>query len=163
MFSFAVIMYELFAKAMLVFTELPVGTTDPTAPDRYADNVAGGYRPRKTSAIDPDIWQLINEAWDQEPLERPCMTEVGGGAGVLVAVAVAVVVGVVAGACSCAAGSSRSQAAAVAGRPWELADCCCRCCRCRRQPASLYLPVPACTCLLQTCLCCCRCLAEHTC
>jgi hypothetical protein len=79
-FSFAIIMYELFARAMLVFTELPVGTTDPTAPDRYADKVAGGYRPRKPSSVHPDVWELINDCWQQDPLERPDMGEVGGGA-----------------------------------------------------------------------------------
>ncbi len=79
MFSFSIILYELFARAMLVFTELPVGTTDPTAPDRYADTVADGYRPRKTSSIHPDVWELITDCWQQDPLERPDMDEVGGG------------------------------------------------------------------------------------
>jgi hypothetical protein len=80
-FSFAIIMYELFAKAMLVFTELPVGTTDTTAPDRYAEKVADGYRPRKPTSVHPDVWALVEDCWQQDPLERPSMGEVRCRAG----------------------------------------------------------------------------------
>lgn len=33
-FSLGVVLYELMARCLLIFTELPTCTTDPNAPDR---------------------------------------------------------------------------------------------------------------------------------
>jgi serine/threonine protein kinase len=33
-FSFGVVLYELFAKCLVVFTELPTNSSDPEAPQR---------------------------------------------------------------------------------------------------------------------------------
>jgi serine/threonine protein kinase len=33
-FSFGVVLYELFARTLLMCTELPVNTTDPSAPEK---------------------------------------------------------------------------------------------------------------------------------
>ena len=33
-FSFGVVLYEMFARNLLLFSEMPVNTVDPTAPER---------------------------------------------------------------------------------------------------------------------------------
>lgn len=75
-FSFCVTMFELLARTMLLFSELPVATMDPSAPDRYAEKVAGGYRPRKPAKLADELYQLCCDGWHQDPLERPDMVQV---------------------------------------------------------------------------------------
>eukprot|EP00775_Hariotina_reticulata_P006929 gene6929-7147_t len=78
-FSFGVLLYELTARCLLVFTELPTHTTDPSEPDRYAAKVAQGYRPSRPKKMPQELWDLVAACWQQDPIQRPHITEVGAG------------------------------------------------------------------------------------
>ncbi|GAX73164.1 hypothetical protein CEUSTIGMA_g617.t1 [Chlamydomonas eustigma] len=69
-YSFGVMLYEVFARNMLVTT--PAGND----PDGYAARVAKGHRPEKPIKMDPDLFELIDWCWKQDPNERPHMKEV---------------------------------------------------------------------------------------
>jgi len=76
-FSFGVVLYELFARNMLLFSEMPVNTVDAEAPSRYARKVADGYRPARPKKNFPDpIWDLVVSCWAADPVARPHMSEV---------------------------------------------------------------------------------------
>jgi hypothetical protein len=38
--------------------------------------VSGGYRPSKPNKMAEELWQLVDDCWKQDPLERPDMGEV---------------------------------------------------------------------------------------
>ncbi|GAX73165.1 hypothetical protein CEUSTIGMA_g618.t1 [Chlamydomonas eustigma] len=69
-YSFGVMLYEVFARNMLVTT--PAGND----PDGYAARVAEGHRPEKPIKMDPDLFALIKWCWRQDPNERPGMKDV---------------------------------------------------------------------------------------
>lgn len=75
-FSFGVVMYELFTRTLLVFTQIATHVVDTEAPERYARKVAGGYRPPRAACIDDETWELISRCWAQDPVERPSMASV---------------------------------------------------------------------------------------
>jgi len=75
-FSFGVVLYELMARTLVVFTELPTNSTDPTVPQRYAQKVADGYRPARPKSMPDTMWALITACWHRDPLLRPHMSEV---------------------------------------------------------------------------------------
>eukprot|EP00775_Hariotina_reticulata_P012407 gene12407-12542_t len=77
-FSFGVLLYELTARCMLFFTELPTNTSDASEPDRYAAKVAQGYRPSRPKKMPQELWELISACWQQDPIRRPHITEVIG-------------------------------------------------------------------------------------
>lgn len=67
---------------------------------RYAERVASGYRPKRpnTKGVPLAAWELVEACWDQDPVDRPHMSEVvatlegllaqelgGGGGGARVA------------------------------------------------------------------------------
>ncbi|WIA30321.1 hypothetical protein OEZ86_000409 [Tetradesmus obliquus] len=75
-FSFGVVLYELAARCLLIFTELPPSTTDPAITEWYAAKVAKGYRPARPKHFNAELWQLVEACWQQEPCARPSMTRV---------------------------------------------------------------------------------------
>jgi len=75
-FSLGVVLYELFARNLVMCTELDVNTTDPMAPERYADRVAQGYRPKRPKKCPEPMWELITACWDADPVVRPHMSDV---------------------------------------------------------------------------------------
>ncbi|GLI69575.1 hypothetical protein VaNZ11_014233 [Volvox africanus] len=78
-FSFGVVLYELFARSLLLVTH--INTRKPglpavmQKPGQYAEAVSQGYRPEWTSCIPAPVWDLITECWNQDPLARPTMAE----------------------------------------------------------------------------------------
>lgn len=62
-FSFAVVMYEMVARSMLVLTHLK-GPNGFQTPDHYAAAVARhGYRPQRPQGCSDQLWQLISACW----------------------------------------------------------------------------------------------------
>ena len=46
-------------------------------PEKWADAVAySGKRPPRPSKMDPELWEVIEICWKQDPNERPAMSEV---------------------------------------------------------------------------------------
>jgi Protein tyrosine and serine/threonine kinase len=70
------VLYEMLARTMLIFSELPPGSTDPAVADQYAAKVCRGYRPARPLRMAQAPWQLITECWAAEPAERPNMAAV---------------------------------------------------------------------------------------
>jgi len=56
MFSLGCIIYELFARVLLLFQETPANHGDDC--QRYASKVARGYRPKKPDAFPDAVWSL---------------------------------------------------------------------------------------------------------
>jgi serine/threonine protein kinase len=75
-FSFGVVLYELMARCLIMFTELPACSSDPQLADHYAAKVAKGYRPKQPKKMPPAAWELIAACWHQDPVHRPHMSEV---------------------------------------------------------------------------------------
>ncbi|GFR40338.1 hypothetical protein Agub_g880 [Astrephomene gubernaculifera] len=70
-FSFAVVMYEVFHRYILVCSlEAPEQMED------YARQVAHGFRPAIHDDLPPELRRLIRECWAQEPAARPDMASV---------------------------------------------------------------------------------------
>eukprot|EP00775_Hariotina_reticulata_P008258 gene8258-8446_t len=74
-FSFGVALYELMARSLLVFTQLPPDA-DQDALNRYAAQVAGGFRPLRPKKMPQEVWDIITWCWNHDPLQRPCMSQV---------------------------------------------------------------------------------------
>ncbi|GIL47987.1 hypothetical protein Vafri_4711 [Volvox africanus] len=78
-FSFGVILYELFGRSLLLVTH--INTRKPglpavmQKPGQYAEAVSQGYRPERTACIPAPVWDLITECWNQDPLARPTMAD----------------------------------------------------------------------------------------
>lgn len=77
-FGFACILYELLARTLIMFSELPTVTSSEAqdVTEHYAKKVAGGYRPAQPKAVPDDLWRLVSACWHQDPLMRPHMSEV---------------------------------------------------------------------------------------
>lgn len=73
-FSFGVIMYEIFARSLILFTYTP--HSSPADADAYAGRVAAGFRPSRPSHLHPAIWDLITRCWQDHPARRPSMAQV---------------------------------------------------------------------------------------
>ncbi|KAF8069472.1 mpv17 [Scenedesmus sp. PABB004] len=74
-FSFGVLLYELLAKTMVLFTELPTYSTDPVVLEDYAEKVSKGYRPARPKSFSDAAWELVSACWAQEPTQRPNMSK----------------------------------------------------------------------------------------
>ena len=48
----------------------------PPLSDAYAQRVATGFRPSKPEKMDPELYDLIEWCWKQDPNERPQMKDV---------------------------------------------------------------------------------------
>ncbi|WIA35001.1 hypothetical protein OEZ86_003497 [Tetradesmus obliquus] len=75
-FSFGVMLYELAARCLLLFSELPAHPSDPAVAERYAEKVSQGYRPSRPKRMPPGVWELVTECWQQQPAARPAMASV---------------------------------------------------------------------------------------
>lgn len=69
-FSFGIIMYELYARQLLIYTQCRTGSEHEV--ESYAYKVAfKGFRPPQPERIDKEIWEIITDCWESDPLERP--------------------------------------------------------------------------------------------
>ena len=59
---------------MLLFQETPAN--HPEDCQRYAQKVAGGYRPAKPFSVPMPVWDVVQRCWSQDPKVRPSMEEV---------------------------------------------------------------------------------------
>jgi mitogen-activated protein kinase kinase kinase 7 len=77
-FSYGVVLYEILARTLVMFSELPAsGHLPPAAKvEWYARRVAGGYRPAQPTSVPDALWRLVSACWHQDPLLRPHMSEV---------------------------------------------------------------------------------------
>ncbi|KAG2444351.1 hypothetical protein HXX76_001107 [Chlamydomonas incerta] len=77
-YSLAILMYELFGRTSITYThistKLPAFSRMLCNPDEFAERVAAGYRPPRPKAMDklpPELWELIEAGWHQDPVQRP--------------------------------------------------------------------------------------------
>ncbi|GLC44780.1 hypothetical protein PLESTB_001215500 [Pleodorina starrii] len=77
-YSLAVLTYELFGRTSITYThistKLPAFSRMICNPDEFAERVAAGYRPPRTNAmarLPPQLWELIEAGWHQDPVQRP--------------------------------------------------------------------------------------------
>lgn len=72
-FSFAVLVLEIFSRSLLAVTYSARGPADA---ERYAAQVAGGWRPVLPRAMPQEVKDLVVAAWAQDPIARPPMVEI---------------------------------------------------------------------------------------
>ncbi|KAG2493580.1 hypothetical protein HYH03_008099 [Edaphochlamys debaryana] len=77
-YSLAILIYELFGRTSLTYThistKLPAFSRMLINAEDFADRVAAGYRPPRPngmSKLPPELWELIESAWHQDPVQRP--------------------------------------------------------------------------------------------
>ncbi|KXZ44420.1 hypothetical protein GPECTOR_68g393 [Gonium pectorale] len=77
-YSLAILMYELFGRTSITYThistKLPAFSRMLCNPDEFAERVAAGYRPPRPNQMNklpPELWELIEAAWHQDPVQRP--------------------------------------------------------------------------------------------
>ncbi|GIL88102.1 hypothetical protein Vretifemale_16055, partial [Volvox reticuliferus] len=77
-YSLGILMYELFGRTNLTFThistKLPAFSRMLCNPGEFAERVAAGYRPPRTNQMmkmPPQLWELIEISWHQDPVQRP--------------------------------------------------------------------------------------------
>jgi DNA-binding helix-hairpin-helix protein with protein kinase domain len=75
-FSFGVLVFELFSRGMLLFTELPTCASSPDVTEAYAARVAAGYRPARPRGLRDAVWRLVSDCWEHDPALRPSMAQV---------------------------------------------------------------------------------------
>jgi serine/threonine protein kinase len=73
-FSLGVMFYELFSRTLLIYTHTPANS--PADCERYASQIAQGFRPRRPKVIPAELWELIESCWEQDPADRPTAAEV---------------------------------------------------------------------------------------
>ncbi|KAG2483794.1 hypothetical protein HYH03_017389 [Edaphochlamys debaryana] len=83
-FSFAVVMYELLARELLIISYFNTSKgikLGMHAPEDYAEMVCQGYRPPrpeclKAPRVMAEAWELVEACWHDDPVQRPSMQEV---------------------------------------------------------------------------------------
>ncbi|KAG2426461.1 hypothetical protein HXX76_011691 [Chlamydomonas incerta] len=78
-FSFGVLMYELWAGELLLITYLNTSRAAALGihcPRDYAQRVSEGFRPPRPHHFSEAQWELVCRCWHQDPCERPSMAEV---------------------------------------------------------------------------------------
>ncbi|PNH09132.1 Serine/threonine-protein kinase HT1 [Tetrabaena socialis] len=82
-YSLAILMYELFGRTSVTYThistKLPAFSRMLINADEFAERVAAGYRPprpKMMNKLPPELWELIEAAWHQDPVRRPDIDEV---------------------------------------------------------------------------------------
>lgn len=73
-FSMGVMFYELFSRSLLIYTHTPANK--PSDCEHYASQIAEGFRPKRVKIIPPEVWDIIEACWDQDPTARPAASEV---------------------------------------------------------------------------------------
>ena len=73
-FSFAICMYEVLHKYMMVFAVSNKGTEEEI--EAYAAQVSDGFRPSIMESLQPDLRSIIQDAWQGDPKKRPSMAEI---------------------------------------------------------------------------------------
>lgn len=73
-FSFAIIMYELLHKYMMIFAVSNKGNEAEI--EAYASRVASGYRPPVADKFPQAVKSLLADAWHPDPKQRPTMRDV---------------------------------------------------------------------------------------
>lgn len=64
-----VMFYELFSRTLLIYTH--TAANSPADCEKYAAQIAEGFRPKHVKLIPPELWELIEACWEQDPLDRP--------------------------------------------------------------------------------------------
>lgn len=75
-FSFAVCMYELMCGAWLLMKVLGSSSDPAKDVEKYAQNVAKGYRNPVSKFWPADLKQLVEDCWAQRARDRPTMRAV---------------------------------------------------------------------------------------
>ncbi|KAG2485135.1 hypothetical protein HYH03_016122 [Edaphochlamys debaryana] len=78
-FSFGVLVYEVFSRNMLVVSALnlkELRLMGKDTPEGYASHVASGYRPPRPNAMPLPLYELISACWAADPCNRPAMADV---------------------------------------------------------------------------------------
>ncbi|KAL6748456.1 kinase-like domain-containing protein [Haematococcus lacustris] len=73
-FSFAVVLYEVFHRFLVVLAAAPDGLQSSV--EQYALMVSLGYRPPLGRHLAPGLAHLIRDCWQHSPADRPCMADV---------------------------------------------------------------------------------------
>ncbi|WIA40717.1 hypothetical protein OEZ86_004407 [Tetradesmus obliquus] len=68
-FSLGVILYELFSRSLLLYTQTPA--SKPSDTEAYAARVAGGFRPPRPVNMHAGVWGVIERCWAADPTARP--------------------------------------------------------------------------------------------
>eukprot|EP01025_Chloroclados_australasicus_P025494 TRINITY_DN2546_c0_g1_i1.p1 TRINITY_DN2546_c0_g1~~TRINITY_DN2546_c0_g1_i1.p1 ORF type:complete len:302 (-),score=35.67 TRINITY_DN2546_c0_g1_i1:2169-3074(-) len=74
-YSFACIMFELFARRLRIFDVHHTLTEERI--ERHAFKLASGYRPEFPSKFRDDIKDIVSECWHQDPQMRPNAGSIG--------------------------------------------------------------------------------------
>jgi serine/threonine protein kinase len=75
-FSFGVVLYQLFARQTFAAVLLLLSRGDPVDCEIYAEKVARGYRVPIPSRWPEPVRELVASCWAQEPEDRPSMDDV---------------------------------------------------------------------------------------
>jgi serine/threonine protein kinase len=73
-FSMGVMFYELFSRTLLIYTHTPANS--PADCETYAARISEGFRPKRVKCMTEEVWELIEDCWDQDPGARPAAKEV---------------------------------------------------------------------------------------
>ncbi|KAJ9520847.1 hypothetical protein QJQ45_014048, partial [Haematococcus lacustris] len=73
-FSFAVVMYELFHRYLMLHAISLEGTDEEV--EAYAERVSNGFRPPIAPHLGPEFQSLLQQCWAQDPATRPRMDQV---------------------------------------------------------------------------------------
>lgn len=73
-FSMGVMLYELFSRTLLIYTHTPANS--PADCEKYAGQIAKGFRPKHVKQIPPGVWEIIESCWEQDPADRPSAKKV---------------------------------------------------------------------------------------
>lgn len=73
-FSMGVMLYELFSRTLLLYTHTPANS--PADCEKYAGQIAQGFRPKHVKQIPPGVWEIIESCWEQDPADRPSAKKV---------------------------------------------------------------------------------------
>ena len=69
-YSFGVMMFEVFSRHMLVMT---ADVALKVSPEEYAQMVAGGYRPPRPNKMDEELYALIEWCWRVSGMFTPVL------------------------------------------------------------------------------------------
>jgi serine/threonine protein kinase len=73
-FSMGVMLYELFSRTLLIYTHTPANS--PADCEKYAGQIAQGFRPKHVKQIPAGVWEIIESCWEQDPADRPSAKKV---------------------------------------------------------------------------------------
>ena len=75
-FSFGIVLYQLFARQTFAAVLLLLSRGDPVDCEIYAEKVARGYRVPIPARWPEAVRELVAQCWAQDPADRPSMDDV---------------------------------------------------------------------------------------